>query len=556
MKILIFLKKFAIALSYGLLGILSAAVFLFSLVTVISFRQYEQNDLFDIARDNVPLLLLSMAAVLAVTGIVLWRMDRKGGKGEDRPAFPWPMMIFAGAMSLFLVFVIRGNATNDALQLDDIMQAFSAGDYGALREGGYLFVYPFQITYVFIGQLIAALCGPSDFLVYQLLNVVSILSNLYFLYRIAWELFRSRKVCAVLQILSMGCWFYYVFATFVYADLWSFAFQTAALWLEIVYLNRRRLRYAVGAGLCIAAATLLKTNCYVALIAMVLILLTDAVRENPCGTTSGKAVEERTNGRGLLRAALLCVMLVVLTKGAQSAVNAAAAREAGLERMPSGVPAAAYFAMGMQETEGKYGWYNGTNVGLFREAGYDPEETVRAAKRSMAESIGEFRNSKRYLIRFYAGKFLSQWGDPTCDGGDKAAHGRALPACFVADLREGQQDPAVGHECDAFTDLSGNCSLRGRHVEEAEESGALDRFGCRASAGGFHRRRNAVSSALGGIRQVHDAVLSDDASALGVGNLPVSGEAAGSRAGMGQQEGLTYAGTRESGRIISGMPEK
>ena len=399
MKILIFLKKFAIALSYGLLGILSAAVFLFSLVTVISFRQYEQNDLFDIARDNVPLLLLSMAAVLAVTGIVLWRMDRKGGRGEDRPAFPWPMMIFAGAMSLFLVFVIRGNATNDALQLDDIMQAFSAGDYGALREGGYLFVYPFQITYVFIGQLIAALCGPSDFLVYQLLNVVSILCNLYFLYRIAWELFRSRKVCAVLQILSMGCWFYYVFATFVYADLWSFAFQTAALWLEIVYLNRRRLRYAVGAGICIAAATLLKTNCYVALIAMVLILLTDAVRENPCGT-SGKAVEEKTKGRGLLRAALLCVMLVVLTKGAQSAVNAAAARAAGLERMPSGVPAAAYFAMGMQEAEGKYGWYNGTNVGLFREAGYDPEETVRAAKESMAKSIGEFRNSKRYLIRF------------------------------------------------------------------------------------------------------------------------------------------------------------
>ncbi len=413
MKILIFLKKFAIALSYGLLGILSAAVFLFSLVTVISFRQYEQNDLFDIARDNVPLLLLSMAAVLAVTGIVLWRMDRKGGKGEDRPAFPWPMMIFAGAMSLFLVFVIRGNATNDALQLDDIMQAFSAGDYGALREGGYLFVYPFQITYVFIGQLIAALCGPSDFLVYQLLNVVSILCNLYFLYRIAWELFRSRKVCAVLQILSMGCWFYYVFATFVYADLWSFAFQTAALWLEIVYLNRRRLRYAVGAGICIAAATLLKTNCYVALIAMVLILLTDAVRENPC-ETSGKAVEEEPKGRGLLRAALLCVMLVVLTKGTQSAVNAAAARAAGLERMPSGVPAAAYFAMGMQEAEGKYGWYNGTNVGLFREAGYDPEETVRAARESMAESIGEFRNSKRYLIRFYTGKFLSQWGDPTC----------------------------------------------------------------------------------------------------------------------------------------------
>ena len=444
MTILNFFRKLAIFLSYGLLGLLSAAVFLFSLVTVIRFRQYEQNDLFDVARDNVPFLLLSMAAVMAVTGLVLWRMDRReqstAGKEDrdaskneqkDRPAFPWPMMIFAGAMSLFLVLVIRGSATNDALQLDEIMQAFSSGDYGALGEGGYLFVYPFQITYVLIGQLIAALCGPSNFLVYQLLNVVSILCNLYFLYRIAWDLFRSRRVCAVMQILSMGCWFYYVFATFVYADLWSFAVQTAALFLEICYLNRRRIGYEVGAGICIAAATLLKTNCYVALIAMILILLMDAVRSDDSSGASGRAVSD--DGREnlcqsnaakipgawkirhrLLRAALLAAMLVAMTRGVQSAVNAAAARAAGLEKMPSGVPAAAYFAMGMQEAEGKYGWYNGTNVGLFREAGYDPEETVRAAKRSMEESIGEFRNSKRYFIRFYAGKFFSQWGDPTC----------------------------------------------------------------------------------------------------------------------------------------------
>ena len=82
--------------------------------------------------------------------------------------------------------------------------------------------------------------------------------------------------------------------------------------------------------------------------------------------------------------------------------------------MPEGVPSAAYFAMGMEETEGKYGWYNGRNVGLFRDAGYDREQTVLDARETMKASIGEFQNSKRYLIRFYAGKFLSQWGDPTC----------------------------------------------------------------------------------------------------------------------------------------------
>lgn len=454
MRVLNFLRQLAIYFSYGLLCILSVITLFFSLATVIRFRQYEQNDLFDIVRDHVPLLLLSMAVVLVLMRIVLKWMTRsesrsrsenwtrsvsEQGKGGERPSFPWPMLLAAGGMSLFLVLVIRGNATNDALQLDEIMQAFSRGDYSSLQEGGYLFVYPFQVTYVLIGQVIQALCGPSNYLVYQLLNVVSILCNLYFLYQITWELFHDRKVCAVMQLLSMGCWFYYVFATFIYADLWSFAVQSAAFLLEIRYLNRRRLRNIIGAGIGIAAATLLKTNCYVALIAMILILLMDAVKaavsaaagKEASGTASSESVAASGNTVGnassgnagasgnsagalILRAVLIGAMFVVLTKGAQSAVNLGTARAAGIEKMPEGVPSAAYFAMGMEETEGKYGWYNGRNVGLFRDAGYDREQTVLDAKETMKASIGEFQNSKRYLIRFYAGKFLSQWGDPTC----------------------------------------------------------------------------------------------------------------------------------------------
>ena len=458
MRVLNFLRQFAIYLSYGFLCILSVITLFFSLATVIRFRQYEQNDLFDIVRDHVPLLLLSMAVVLVLMRMVLKCMTRsrgrsrskskirsrsEQGKSGEHPPFPWPMLLAAGGMSLFLVLVIRGNATNDALQLDEIMQAFSRGDYSSLQEGGYLFVYPFQVTYVLIGQVIQALCGPSNYLVYQLLNVVSILCNLYFLYQITWELFHDRRVCAVMQLLSMGCWFYYVFATFIYADLWSFAVQSAAFLLEIRYLNRRRLRDIIGAGICIAAATLLKTNCYVALIAMILILLMDAVKaavsaaagtaavENAgaSGNTAGTAAAENAGASGntastaasgksagalILRAVLLGVMFVVLTKGAQSAVNLGTARAAGIEKMPEGVPSAAYFAMGMEETEGKYGWYNGRNVGLFRDAGYDREQTVLDARETMKASIGDFQNSKRYLIRFYAGKFLSQWGDPTC----------------------------------------------------------------------------------------------------------------------------------------------
>lgn len=404
---------------YGIVGVLAGAVLLFSLATVIVFRQYEQNDLFDVVRDNVPLLLLSMAGVLAVMYGICRLWSRKG-----RASFG-PLLVAAGACSLFMVLAVRGNATNDALQLDEIMQEFSAGDYGSLGTGGYLFVYPFQITYVLVGQVLAAICGPSDYLIYQLLNVVSILVNLYCLYRIAWELFHDRKVCMVMELLSMGCWFYYVFATFVYSDLWSFAPQTAGLLFIIRYLQEDRLRNLLQAALCISGAALLKTNSYVALIAMMMILVIDALwperaeEDGSFGGPSALAGKESEGGsrcgvRRLLQALLAAGFLLLAVVVPQKVIYRAVADAAGIESFPEGTPAITYVAMGMQEEEGKYGWYNGRNVGLYREAGYDRQTAVEASWESIRESIGEFRNSGRYLVRFYAGKFLSQWGDPTC----------------------------------------------------------------------------------------------------------------------------------------------
>ena len=418
-------------LLYTVTGVLAGAVFVFSLATVIVFRQNEQNDLFEIRRENLVLLVLSMAAVLAAIGCALAFRKRKIPKiektfrrersdllsADDRPTFPWRMILVSGLFSLLMVLVIRGNATNDALQLDEIMQEFSAGNYDSLRTGGYLFVYPFQISYVLIGQVIAGIFGPSNYLIYQLLNVVCIVLNLYFLYLITWELFHDDAVCLVMELLSAGCWFYYVFATFVYSDLWSFPVQTAALWFVICYLKSYRWRDLAGAAVCIAAASLLKTNCYIALIAMIMILLIDAVHpdEEKAGEDSLKTAHtsERAAVR-IFRAMLGSALIVLLTVGSQKAVNAAVAKAAGLENFPSGTPAITYIAMGMQETEGKYGWYNGRNVGLYREADFDQDKTKEAALRSIRESIAEFQNSGRYFLKFYAGKFLSQWGDPTC----------------------------------------------------------------------------------------------------------------------------------------------
>ncbi len=325
------------------------------------------------------------------------------------------MLIWAAGLSFFFVISIRGNATNDGLFLDQIINEFMQGDYSALNPGGYLSVYPFQIGYVMLGQLLYLLVGPSNYLAYQILNIVSILITLYCLDRITWELFHDDRICNVMDILSMGAVFLYVYATLIYNDIWSLAPQFAAIYLEMCYLNQRKIRHAVGSVLCIAFACLLKTNCYVALLAMVFTMILSSIRL--LGHENVESDDIR-KGKLILERIVIIVCMIFVTFLLSGVVKEAYKKKAGLEQFPSGTPSMAYFAMGLQETtdEGvvKNGWYNGYNANILAVNSYDTAKASEEAKRDLIVRLGELTENPKSLIKFMGVKFIQQWGDETC----------------------------------------------------------------------------------------------------------------------------------------------
>ena len=115
------------------------------------------------------------------------------------------------------------------------------------------------------------------------------------------------------------------------------------------------------------------------MLAMLAALLVDTVRR--------AALNDRKES---LRSLLAAVLILVLVRGSVLCVNTGAERMTGMG-LSKGVPASTYFAMGMEEMEGKYGWYDGTNVGLYHNA-----------------------DNQYDFVKFYLFKFLSQWADPTC----------------------------------------------------------------------------------------------------------------------------------------------
>lgn len=401
-----------IEIYFVLFGLLCLLVLGFSVLTTVVFRQYEENDLFDYVPENIPLLLLLMAAVFAAALLI----RRAGGFDHAAAATgrqmlrpgPWcvALLVFAAAFGAFLICSIRGLATNDAKMLDEVINQFNEGDYSSLTNG-YLTIYPFQIGYVAAGQIVSRIAGASNYYAYQFLDVVMILLGMWCLYEITWEIFHRETAAEMMAFLGLGAWFLYAYSTYVYNDIWSVGLQMSSFYLFIRYLRRRTLPSGIGCAVLTAVSCCLKGNCKIGLVAMILTLLIACVRETVRADHSGRL-------RRILRHLLIGALLIVFTIALDRGIKAWYMAKAGIDTWPNGVPNMNYYAMGMQEMEHKYGWYDGYNAATYVNNGFDVEASESIARQEIHDRLVFFSQNKKYFVKFYLFKFLSQWGDETC----------------------------------------------------------------------------------------------------------------------------------------------
>ncbi len=434
-----------------------------------------------VMHDPLPFLAMAAvtAAILFIFGTVLKReADGRGGSGAAGTAGRAMLaaaLAAAAAVSLLSIWMVKGLPTNDAGILNRIVNRILAGDLSDLRGAGsgerwYLGIYPFQITYVAVGEGIGRIFGPDRFIVYQLLNVVSILGTTVSLYFIALEMrggssgrmdaagraagTEVRTTAAWTALLSAGMLFLFLYASHIYNDIWSLAPQTAALLSAVRYLKRRQIHDGIIASVLLAASVFFKSNCYIALVAIEILLVMalfvpgEQDRRDEGRGSAGKA---RRNVRGTV---LLILLMPLLCKGLTGAVSAAYAHRAGMDRMPGGTPAAAYVEMGMREGDHSYGWYNGYNSMVIIESGYDPEAAAARAVSDIRESVSYFAHHPKYAVKFCLYKYLSQWLDPTCCSMREyeltARHQEGLQPPVLQDVLSGRISVLLENQMDVF----------------------------------------------------------------------------------------------------------
>lgn len=363
-----------------------------SLLRTTYFDLYQYMETARYRWDN-PLLLIFINAGLVILFYMLLKL------GWDKKVNALKLAVgFSGITCLIIILLFRCEVSCDSEALSDIAIEFLQGNYQSFEQGEYLYRYSFQIGVVALLELIYEIFGVKNFIVFQLLNTVSIMIIIYMLNKITCELFEDEKIGRLEALLSMGMLPLFLFSTFVYGDIIGWAFGVGSIYLIIRYLKTNRWQNILKAAVLLSLGVVVKSNINILVVAAVIAILLHAV--------------ERKNYKALI----WMIGIVLISQVSISIVDNIYVRRAGLEEFPEGIPKIAWVAMSMQEgDEGGYacGWYNGYNWSVYGENGFDRAKTTQACMENLSHSLKRFLHEQRFALNFFYKKFTSQWNAPT-----------------------------------------------------------------------------------------------------------------------------------------------
>ena len=417
-----------------LLTIAASIVCVTSIVTTIYYDMHVDVDFPHYKSENYIALFLSITLLIGLY-VLLYRK-----KVFEKTKLMAGIMVFVCVgYCLLLIFSIRPLPVTDAKLLDDVINEFMMGDYSSLKNaGGYLYIWPFQLGYVAFGQIMTVIFGSGNYIAWDIVQLLSILITVIFLYKITWELFEDKIVCSVMALMSTGMLFFYNYVTFIYGDILSMAPQTIALYLTVLFVKNGKIRDAAWAAPFMATAILLKPNCVITMIAIMMMIIGSAFISHDSKNTANSTeisvdkhlisddddeVKVRSNKnsysgkditiRLIIRVAL-CIFMIFVVTSFNKTVKLHYLRVADLDNLPTGSPSVSHIVMGLSESELEDGWYNGYNYRVFGENGCNTEATRVAATKDLMERLSTFAHHPYYAARFFTRKFTTQWADPVC----------------------------------------------------------------------------------------------------------------------------------------------
>ena len=258
----------------------------------------------------------------------------------------------------------------------------------------YMQIYPNQLGMVSILEILYRLSGGEHFRLFQYLNCVGNCLIFGMLYLFVEKCLHKKRITNLFLILCFGCCHLILYSTFLYGTTLGLAFALVAVYLELLFLERKKWYLGISSAVFISLSILIKNNYSIFFVGMLLLLLYTGIHK--------KRPE----------CIFLAFLSVLLFGVAKNALEFSYETRSGME-LGDGMPKIMWIAMGMQEGDRGEGWYNAFNYDIFRETGCNAEKSTEIAKTDIGESVDTFKNNPAYALRFYYRKFVSQWNEPT-----------------------------------------------------------------------------------------------------------------------------------------------
>ncbi len=194
-----------------------------------------------------------------------------------------------------------------------------------------------------------------------------------------------------------------------------------------------------GSILFLTLSVMLRKNSLVPVIAVLLVLLFEALRPG-------------RNGKMRLGLLIMVICLAVTSVNVLPLTQKIYEKKAG-NTLSSGVTAMSYLAMGMQEAPRGCGWYNGFNIDTYDAAGMDIALANEISRLAINERLVYFREHPGYTADFYLHKHLSQWADGTYASRQATLATYGGRSAFFKEVYEGSLSGGYIEWCNAWQNV-------------------------------------------------------------------------------------------------------
>lgn len=349
--------------------------------------------------DNFIFNAIYMAASLLIISVVAPKL-------EKIPLIIQIAVLSAVTITLGSIWVMSAkiSPTDDSYLVTHAASMAINNDF-SFMEDRYFSNSPYQLGMVFFFEAIMRLfgSGKENLLYIEIINVIHLAFAYAGIILILGKTFKSKRIqsiSALTMLLSMQP---ILFSTFLYGIIPGITYAIYSVLFEIMYFQsskKTRFIWAALSAVFITLSIMVKTNNYIALIAVVIIALVKFIQ------------------RFKVADIIYIAVTLVLALNILSSVCRIYENRSNI-KLNQNIPMISWMAMGLDYPYGilgcnAAGWYSSVHTTMEHEKNnYDTEKTAEATKKVIKERLSFFLNNYNEANDFFYEKNTSQWNEPS-----------------------------------------------------------------------------------------------------------------------------------------------